>query len=271
MPAIRVDNFAVDYHETGTGLPIVFIPGITEFKEEFGFQFHGLADSYRIISYDLRRGLKRAADYTLDLLVEDLKGFMRAIHVHGAVICGHSFGGLVAMEFALRYPDLAKALVLVSAYPSALPIPAQELISSTSAADHPHHRAFGTRLKMRVARILGRPSPGMIAMADEVTAVRAVARQAASTSKTTISQRVRIIQRSDFRSRLPELDMPTLVVAGARDRSVFLSSAQALYEGIPNSSLDVIEDAGHFCFLTRHDQFNTVVDEFLTSHLAEIA
>jgi pimeloyl-ACP methyl ester carboxylesterase len=271
LPTVRADNFAVDYHETGTGLPVIFIPGITEFKEEFVFQFHGLSDSYRVVSYDLRRGLKRAGDYTLDLLVEDLARFIAALHLDSAVICGHSFGGLVAMEFALRHPDMAKALVLVSSYPSALPIPAHELVSATSAADHPFHKAIGTRLRMHIARILGRSTSGMVAMADEVTAVRIVARQAATTSKTTINQRVRIIQRSDFRSRLSELDMPALVIAGAKDRAVFLSSAQALYESIPNASLEVIEEAGHFCFLTRHDQFNTVVDEFLTSHLAEIS
>lgn len=271
MPTIRVDSVTVDYYEAGTGLPVILIPGITEFKEEFVSQFHGLSSNYRIISYDLRRGLKRATDYTPDLLVEDLGRLMRGLGLDGAVICGHSFGGVIAMEFALRHPDLAKALVLVSSYPSPPTILPAELVSWTSSAGHPFHTALGTKFKLQIARFFGRKTSGTVAMTDEVHAMRTVARQAARTSRTTISQRVRIVQKTDLPHRLPELEMPTLVIAGAKDRSVFLSSAQELYEGIPNATLEVIEGAGHFCFLTRHDQFNTVVDEFLTSHLAEIS
>ncbi len=244
------------------------IPGITEFKEEFAFQFHGLADSYRIISYDLRRGLKRASDYTLDMLVEDLRRFMAALGIDGAVICGHSFGGLVATEFALQYPDLAKALVLVSSYASMPDIPPDEFVAATSAAGHPFHRGMGTTLRIQMSRLLGRKTSGALAMEDEVSAVRTVARQAEKTSKTTIYERLKIIKKTNLRDRLPLLEMPTLVIAGAKDRSMFLSSAQELYQGIPNAFLEVLEGGSHFCFLTRHDQFNTVVDEFLTSHLA---
>lgn len=271
MPTIRAEGLTIDYQESGVGLPMLFIPGITEFKEEFGFQFHGLSDSYRVISYDLRRGLKRASDYTLDLLVEDLRVFIEGIELDSAVICGHSFGSLVALEFALRYPAMAKALVLISGYPSAPGISPDKLIAWTSSASHPFHKSFGAAFKVQIARFLGRTTSGVLAMTDEISAVRTVARQAAHTSETTINQRERIIRHTDLRERLCELGMPALIVAGAKDRAEFLSAAQQLYEGIPNASLEVIEGAAHFCFLTRHDQFNTVVDEFLTDCLAEIS
>ncbi len=108
-------------------------------------------------------------------------------------------------------------------------------------------------------------------MADEVASVRTLARQAAKTSKTTVRQRVRIVQQTDLQDRLGRLAMPTLVVAGAKDHAVFLACAQSLREAMPNASLEVIEGGAHFCFLTRHDQFNAVVDEFLTAHFAEIS
>ena len=271
MPTIRVSNFSVDCHEAGTGLPVIFVPGITEFKEEFVYQFHGLSSSYRAISYDLRRGLKRTSDYTMEMLSDDLCRLVEALGLSSAVVCGHSFGGLVAIDFALRHPDMTMALVLSSAYPAAPPITPQQLLAWTSAASHPYHKGLSTGIKMQIGRILGRSTTGMLAMTDQVSAVRTVARQAAGTTKTTIEQRLRIIQHADYTDRLQDLGMPTLVIAGAKDRAVFLSSAQQLYQGIPNSTLEVIEGAGHFCFLTRHDEFNTVLDEFLTSHLAEIS
>jgi len=120
-----------------------------------------------------------------------------------------------------------------------------------------------------MARLLGRGSS--LGMQDEVAAVRMIARQSAKTSKITISQRLKIIQKTDLRQELSQILAPTLVIVGAKDRSFFLSSAQELDESIPEASLEVIERAGHFCFLTRHDQFNTAIDEFLTERLAELS
>ena len=270
MPTVRVDTLSVDYHEAGDGLPIVFIPGITEYKEAFVFQFRGLQDSYRVVSYDIRRGLKRATDYTLDLLVEDLKGLLGALKVDSAVICGHSFGGLIALEFALRYPEETDALVLASSWAAPPPVPEDRLLGWISSAGHPFHKSLGASFRVHMARLLGSKTSSTLAMVDEVMAVRAIARQAVKTSRTAITQRFRLIQGTDFTSRLSQVAAPTLVVAGARDRSVFLGSSQELYEGIPDATLEVIEGGAHFCFLTRHDQFNTIVDEFLTSRLSEI-
>lgn len=250
---------------------MVFIPGITEYKEAFVFQFRGLQDSYRVISYDVRRGLKRASDYTLDLLVDDLKRLLGGLKAENAVICGHSFGGLIAMQFALTYPEETDALILVSGWAAPPDVPESRLLGWISSAGHPFHKSLGASFKARIARLLGARSSSTLAMADEVAAVKAIARQAVKTSKATVTQRLRIIHATDFRSRLSEIVAPTLVIAGARDRAVFLSSSQELYEGIPDSSLEVIEGGGHFCFLTKHDQFNTAVDEFLTSRLPEIA
>jgi 3-oxoadipate enol-lactonase len=90
------------------------------------------------------------------------------------------------------------------------------------------------------------------------------------TSKTTITQRLNILKTPDLRPALPQITAPTLVVAGAKDSAYFHSCAQEMYRKMQDANLEVIEGAGHFCFLTRHDQFNMAVDEFLTDRLGEI-
>lgn len=270
MPRLDINNFAVDYMETGAGLPIIFIPGISEFKEVFVFQFGGLQDSFRIVSYDVRRGLKRSADYTLDLLVEDLKGLMKALDMRSAVICGHSFGGLIAMEFAVRYPEQTRALILVSAFSSPPDMSPEALLGHISAAEHPLKTSVVTKVRAFAERLLGKQSSSSLVMEHQVEAVLDVARQASGTSKTTIQQRLGIIKGTDLRPNLPKIVAPTLVVAGAKDKAFFLASAQGMYERIPDATLEVIEGVGHFCFLTRHDQFNSAVDDFLTDRLAQL-
>jgi len=259
LPRAQIGTFTLDYCEAGIGVPVILIPGITEFKEAFAFQFRGLEDSYHLISYDVRRGLKRSTDYTLGLLVEDLRKLLDALNLTNA------------MQFAASYPDLTDALILVSAFTTHPPVPQERLLGWISSTGHPFHKSLGTSFKLQMTRLLGRKTSGALAMQDEVAAVRTIARAAAKTSRTTINQRMRIIQKALIRPALPQIQAPTLVIAGAKDKSCFLASAQELYEHIPKASLEVIEGAGHFCFLTRHDQFNTAVDDFLAERLATIS
>lgn len=271
MARIQVNNLIVDYSETGTGVPIIFIPGITEFKEAFVFQGRGLQDNCRVISYDVRRGLKRTSDYTLDLLVSDLLGLMKALDLDSAVICGHSFGGLVAMQFALQYPQKTKALILASAFAAPPPdVSSDRFVGWISSAGHPFHASLGTMVKVQMSRLFGRKSSA-ISMEHQVAAIKTIAHQAAQVAKSTINQRMHIIHKVDFRPALAEIISPTLVIAGGKDKSFFLSSAQQLYQSIPDATLEVIEGCGHFCFLTRHDQFNSAVDDFLSDRLASIS
>ena len=271
LPKISAGNLIIDYNEAGVGMPLVFIPGITEFKEAFQFQFLGLQDSYKIISYDVRQGLKRAGEYNLDLLVEDLRKFLDALDITSAVICGHSFSGYIAMQFAIQHPERTSALVLISGFPSVPQEPADRFLASISATGHPFHASIGAKFKLHMTRLLSGRTQRALAMEYEVAAVRMIARQAAKTSRTTINQRMRILQKADFRSSLSEIVTPTLVIVGAKDRAFFLSSSQELYENIPDATLEVIEGGGHFCFLTRHDQFNAALDEFISDRLAEIS
>jgi len=272
LPRIQVDSLTLDYTENGTGVPIIFIPGITEFKETFVFQLRGLGSSYRVISYDIRRGLKRATDYNLDLLVNDLRLFMRALGLDSAVICGHSFGGLIAMQFALQYPQETKALILVSSFASPPhAVPSERFSGYLSAAGHPLRGSIGNFFKLHMARLWGRKSAGALTFEHQISALKSVAHQAANVAPTTVLQRMRIVEKADFRNRLGDITSPTLIVAGSKDRSFFLCSAQQLYESIPDSDLEVIEGTGHFCFLTRHDEFNMVVDDFLSARLASIS
>lgn len=270
MPRVHIDSVTVDYCEAGSGFPIIFIPGITEFKEAFSLQLRGLSDSYRVISYDQRRALKRTSDYTLDLLVSDLHRFMNALRLGNAVICGHSFGGLVAMQFAKEHPGEASALVLVSAFPAPPAVPDDRFLGWISSARRPLHKTLGARFKVGLSRLLGKEISGSLSMQDEFVAIGSAARQAAKTARLMVNQRMNIIRTTDLRPILPEIQAPTLVVVGSKDKGFLLTSAQEIYNNVNDSSLEVIEGGGHFCFLTHHDQFNSAVDDFIAERLPEM-
>lgn len=96
--------------------PVVFESGLGLSRLLWANVAHLLAKAgYRTISYD-RSGLGRspaATERNLEALVADLEQVVRAYAPQGAIIVGHSYGGIMARLLTARQPQLVKALVLV--------------------------------------------------------------------------------------------------------------------------------------------------------------
>lgn len=262
MPAVNIDGLKVDYEDEGTGLPVVFIPGITGSKDWFKYQLSGLSKRHRIISYNLRKASRRER-YTIDLLTEDLARFIHTTRLVNAVIAGHCFGGLVAQQFALKYPQQASALILSSTFPHLPPHSPQQIIDMLA----PGPIQFESSISRFFRKLFG----GRRQIADDVEGLDWLAKHNAALDRATLDARIRIVEQFDSRSRLPEITVPTLVIVGAEDNALILAGAQQLDEGISQANLEVIEGGDHFMFYTRHDLYNDVVDDFLMSHLAELS
>jgi len=290
LPTVDIDGLRVSYCDAGIGLPVVFLPGLTGSKEWFQYQLSGLSESYRVLSYDFR--LAGRQRYSAELLAEDLAKFLSALRIHSAVIAGHSFGGLVAQQFAISYPYRVKSLLLVSTFPyleEKSPAALLEWLVPGEVKLQSPIRDLILRLFCRWCRQRserehytlagpGKDSPddggwGKIPQTnpDRQEDLKFLAAHTAGLNKYTLNARLRIIQDFDSRERLAGFSMPALIVAGASDRPEILKGAQLLYEGIPDATLEVIEGAGHFCFYERHDLFNEIVDQYLSERLASLS
>jgi pimeloyl-ACP methyl ester carboxylesterase len=115
MPYARIhDALSLYYHTKGEGLPVVFIHPFVMGHNVFMHQ-EALSDRYKTIFLDLPghgRSSKGVRPISIESLAEDLKALLDELEIPKAVICGYSYGGLVAQEFALRYPDVTEALIL---------------------------------------------------------------------------------------------------------------------------------------------------------------
>jgi pimeloyl-ACP methyl ester carboxylesterase len=250
-----IDGLRVAYEDAGTGLPIVFIPGLTGTKDWFTYQFRGLRESYRIISYDVRAA-RSAASYTLDLLAEDLARLLATLRLPSAVIAGHSYGAMIAQKFAACHPEQVAALILISAFAHLPETPSDAIVKWMSPGTPPVEPKF--KLLLRKVLHLKPPAPP-----DDIEGLEWLAWHGTGNMGTTLSSRVGLVQEFDSARSLSRMDAPSLVIVGADDDPVFLSAAQELYETIPDTTLEVIEGGDHYCFFTRHDIVNSVIDEFL--------
>lgn len=261
MPTVEVDGLRVEYTDCGVGLPLVFVPGLYGSADWFRYQASGLSDRYRVIAYGTRNA-RGHADYSLGILANDLMRFLDALKIYGAVIVGHTLGASVALRAAAQFPERVLAAVAVSAVPSYDGVSDTDVLARLSPGEA-EPETFLTRVMSWFGRVKK-------TVEDDADPLSYLVQQGGHVDKATLSARLHLLLEEDIRPILPEVEAPTLVVAGARDWSRILSGSQEIDQLTPNANLEVLEDADHFCFFTRHDLFNATLDDFVVREVPRL-
>jgi len=80
----------------------------------------------------------------------------------------------------------------------------------------------------------------------------------------TLKARLKILRETDMTSVLDQIEAPTVIIAGSKESPDILSGSQLMYQSIPDSSLEIIEDADQYYFYTNHDRYNAIIADHLT-------
>jgi pimeloyl-ACP methyl ester carboxylesterase len=117
VPEIRVNGVSLYYEESGAGEPIVCLHGAGSSAAVWSDAVAELATRGRTIAYD-RRGHSRSErpdpyETNVHEQADDAAALIDALVAASAVAIGRSYGGAVAVDLALRYPDRVRALVLL--------------------------------------------------------------------------------------------------------------------------------------------------------------
>lgn len=261
MPVIHIDGLQVSYSDLGTGLPIVFVPGVAGSKDWFHFQTSGLSDRYRIISYDLRSARGRS-EYSLQTLVNDLDKFLTALKLPGALVIGHSLGGLIALEFALRYPNRCLGLVLSSVTPAFPELSDTEMI----AALLPGEIKVESFFKRLWKRLFGAKQ----GTADDYSSLSFLSRKIENLDPATLEARLNLLRKTNLTAALGRIEVPTLIVAGSEEKPYILAGAQLMEQSIDGCIMEIIENADHYFFYTRHDLYNSIIADFAAHKVVRV-
>src|SRR6266542_157387 len=121
---VPVDGAELFCREIGQGRPIIVIHGGPDFDHTYLLpEMDRLSDTFRLIYYD-QRGRGKSADnvqpedVTFQSEVEDLEGLRQYFQLESVAVLGHSWGGLLAMEYAIRHPDRVSRLILMNTAPA---------------------------------------------------------------------------------------------------------------------------------------------------------
>jgi pimeloyl-ACP methyl ester carboxylesterase len=267
------DGGSLHVLERGQGRPLLLIHGITLQAAVWSPQLHLLADRYRVLALDLRghgrsragtRGLGRKAG------ARDVVTVLEHFELGGAVIVGHSMGGMILMEFAGDFPDVLDSRVA-------------GLVFMDTAAYHllpppalPLARAIGRRARRRFAdgkwvpqlqfgdddlswvttRLVFGPRPSGQAVAQVRRFFEEVPRA------TSLLAGIDILDH-DARQALATTSTPSLVVVGSRDVLTPVWAARRIARLLPHARLEVLEGVGHQPMQERPYDVATLLDEFV--------
>ncbi|KAL7420941.1 hypothetical protein Q5752_004895 [Cryptotrichosporon argae] len=238
--------------------------------------YRALGSRFRVLSLDFRGhgASSLTPPYTFAQLVDDVEA--ARVHFGGggraqkAVICGGSFGGFLALQYAVKYPDSLSHLILRGTAPSheheaeAFTILESRLPRVPLASLGMLRKVFGsftddTEFRLVMFALGPLYSEGAY---DPDRGLEGVRRGVynAETHNALYSEEEKYF---DYRDRLSEITVPTLIVVGEKDWICPLSQSKLLKAGIPDSKLLVFPDANHSVHTEKNAEVIAAIREFL--------
>jgi len=249
-------------------------PGIGDGNDNKNM-FKPLHDAFTFIYFD-QRGNGRSDDadpatYTHAQIVEDTEALRKHLGLESISLSGGSYGGMLAMEYVLKYPRPVRCMILRGtaasnalqryAFDNALKADLDGVNETMLHNLFYGHMTSDDDLKQHFARIYPLYSKKYTPEKAEKLFARKKFRH-----KTHNAFFRHAFPAYDIRCRLKEISVPTLILAGRHDWITPMKFARELAEGIPGARLEIFEDAGHSINSDMPDKFQQVVRSFLHNY-----
>jgi pimeloyl-ACP methyl ester carboxylesterase len=268
MPYVDATGAKLYFEESGYGYPIIFIHEFASDIRGWEAQIHYFSRGYRCIAYKARGYTPNdvpedAALYGWEFAVDDIAALMRGLAIERAHVVGLSMGAYAALQFGLRYPEKASAIVA----------------ASVGSGSHPSQRDAWLRETSVLARVF--IDHGMVGMAERMargpariqlkykdrTSWREFVvrlRQHSAQGMSNTMARCQALRPSlhHLRDQLSGMVVPVLLAVGDEDVRC-LETNLMLKSVLPNAGLWICPNTGHAINLEEPAAFNAQVENFL--------
>ncbi len=264
MPSISTGTTSLFYQESGSGDPVLFLPGLGADHTAWGLQIATLQRGFRCIAVDNRdcgRSDKASAPYSIRDMAADTVGLIDALGIERAHVVGWSMGGAIAQELTLARPERVRSLALVASYHERDPRAVARSALAVQIRSELGHEAFlrFAQISIFTYRAYQREGyiEGILKRGLEypyTQSVEAYARQASATVQ------------HESRGRLGAIAVPTLVLVGDEDILTPLERfARPMAAEIPNAHLEVIAEVGHALLWEQPEATTMALEAWLRS------
>jgi pimeloyl-ACP methyl ester carboxylesterase len=259
--------------ERGSGPALVLVHGVTLGVATWIPQLRSLASAHRVIAIGQRghgQSTAGAGGYSFDRLADDLLEVLERLEVTGAVLVGHSMGGMVSQVLALRNPEALRRHVagLVLLATSAGP-----MVPGPVGAPYALAMASGAGRSIRYADRKGRP---LLPSADvamwvtracfgsrpEPAEIELTRSMVTTMAPGAFAELVVPILTFDVHGEIGAIDLPTKVVVGRRDLLTPPRMARVMARAIPGATLTEYPGCGHMVMLERAEELDELLDRF---------
>ena len=269
--------------EIGKGPAIIVLHGGPDFDPSYLLpELDRPSDSYRLIYYD-QRGRGRSADHvqpedvTLASDLADLDKVRQYFHLDSVVLLGHSWGTVLALEYALRYPHRVSRLILMNPGPASTDdykelrkawlekrpdeMERRKAISASAAYQEGDPAAVTAYYRIHFKPALARPEDyekfmtRLSASFTKEGILKARAIESRLMTETWSSPDYNLLP------KLKSLSIPALVIYGDHD-FIPATTATHIADAIPNSRMVTLKDCGHFTYLECPAPVRENIDAF---------
>lgn len=262
--SVQVGDCMINYHDRGQGDPILLIhgsgPGVTAWANWRGV-IPPLAQRARVIAPDMlgfgytRCPMDRPLDQ--DAWVAQLVGLLDALGIANVSIVGNSFGGAIALAFALQQPERVNRLVLMGSAGLSFPL--------TDGLD----KVWGYQPSLEAMRELMKVfawdhsliTDDLVRMRYEASTRDDVQSRFAQLFPAPRQQGIEMLAVDE--QALRQLPQPTLIIHGRDDQVIPLETSERLIRLIPDAQLHVFGECGHWVQIEKSDDFTRLLVDFL--------
>jgi len=258
---------------TGAGPAVVILHGGPGAHHDYLLPgFDALATGRELIYYDQRGGGRSPVERSVPVgwteHVEDLEALRRTWELDRLTIAGYSWGGLLALLYAVRYPDRVDRLALVS--PAPVWREAREVFEARFAERNLDPALQGERRRLRESGLRERDPEGYAQRLFELSVIPYFADPSQVTNLTPFRVTGRTQQEVwsslgtyDLRPSLADLHLPAMVLHGAED-PIPLSAARTVAE-LLHAEFHPLPHCGHVPYVEAFAAFVRLLDGFLPS------
>jgi pimeloyl-ACP methyl ester carboxylesterase len=267
MATLRRGRHLIGYEVHGEGPPLVMLRGLGRCMQHWLGYERELAEHYRVITMDLRgigqTTLPLSFTHRIHDLAGDVVAVLDALGIEQAHVLGVSLGGMVALATGLEHPTRCLSVITINTSIAGQ----RTLRMSPRGAWAIASGLVGDRMKIHrnLVEVLTSSKLSTERKLEAVQRFHAIAATDGLYVFTALKQ-VILAARFHVKHRLPELQMPVLLVYGADDQFVPSINTRKLKALIPHARLVSIPDAGHELMMDQPEALRDVLVAWLDEH-----
>jgi len=276
---LAINGTEIFVERLGRGEPVIVVHGGPMLEHGYLLpHLAPLADDYELILADQRLSGRSAGEVAIDSVrlstfVADIEALRQELELGPCHLMAHSWGGLLALHYALDHPENQRSLTLLGPMSASSDLwqrEQQAMAAGVDPADQEARQAileseaFAAADPQAIEALLRLSFKPQFHDPSRLAELQLYVPEDYMARSRQFGNLMVDLTSYDLHERLAQIEVPTLIIYGADEPGLEIGG-RALADAIPGSTLVAIDEAGHFPFIERPEEFFSAVRDFLDS------